>query len=206
MKKNINNLKVSSSGFTLVEILFSISVFILIMLALTLLGRNIFIYNSFISTGLSDIDAGRKAIKTMTAEIRTASAANTGAYAISQATGTTFTFYSDIYDNGLKERVRYFLNGSLLQKGVTIPTGSPLAYDLATEKVTTLLSNVTNTTVFNYYDKNYDGTSTALAFPVDVSAVRLIKINITVDKDPNRPPAPTIFSTQISLRNLKDNL
>ena len=193
-------------GFTLVEIIFGISIFILILLAITLFSRNIWVYNSFISSGLSDTDDGRKAIKSMTAEIRTASAASNGSYAVNQATATSFIFYSDIYDNGLKERVRYFLNGSLLQKGVTIPTGSPLGYDLAIEKITTLLTNVTSTSIFNYYNANYDGTTAALSFPVDVSQVRLVKITVTVDKDPNKPPAPTTFSTQVSIRNLKDNL
>lgn len=202
--KKIYNLE--RRGFTLVEIIFGISIFILILLAITLFSRNIWVYNSFISSSLSDADDGRKAVKAMIAEIRTASAASNGAYAVSQSSATSFTFYSDIYDNGLKERVRYFLNGSLLQKGVTIPTGSPLSYDLATEKITTLLTNVTSTSVFNYYNANYDGTTAALSFPVDVSQVRLVKITVTVDKDPNKPPAATTFSTQVSIRNLKDNL
>ena len=93
-----------------------------------------------------------------------------------------------------------------MQKGVIIPTGSPLDYDPATEKITTLLTNVTNSSIFGYYDKNYEGTTAALSSPVNISAVRLIKITVTVDKDPNKPPAPTTFSTQISFRNLKDNL
>ena len=202
MKRGLKN----ERGFTLVETLFGISIFILILFAITLFARNIWTFNSFISVGLSDIDSGRKMIKTVTSEIRSASSANTGAYAIAQATATSFTFYSDIYDNGLKEKVRYFLSGSNLQKGVTIPTGSPLDYNSATEIVTTLLTNVTNSSIFSYYDENYEGTTTALSSPVNISAVRLIKITVTVDKDPNKPPAPTTFSTQISFRNLKDNL
>lgn len=193
-------------GFTLVETLLGVSIFIIILMSITLLARNIWNYNSFVSAGLGNIDIGRKVLKVITSEIRSASSASNGSYAINQATATSFIFFSDINDNGLKERVRYFLNGSLLQKGVTIPTGSPLGYDLATEKVSTVMSYVTNSNIFDYYDTNYDGTTAALSFPINVASVRLIKINLVVDQDPNKPPAPVTFSTQVSLRNLKDNL
>ncbi len=202
MKKTSENKK----GFTVVETLFGISIFVLVILALTLFSKNIWVYNSFISAGLTDADIGREAVKTMTAEIRTASVADTGAYAVSLANASSFTFYSDIDDDGLKEKVRYFLNGPILQKGVMKPAGSPLTYNGVSEVISTLASNVTNTSVFSYYDKNYAGTETPLSSPVDIPAVRLIKITITVDQDTNRPPYPLAFSTQVSIRNLKDNL
>ncbi len=205
-KDKMNKLKNKRNGFTLVETLFGISIFILICLVLTLLARNIWKYNSFISLGLTNSDNIRPVLKTMTAEIRTASSANTGAYTISEANSTSFIFYSDIDDNELKERVRYFLNGNLLQRGITVPTGSPLIYNLATEKINTLLTDVTSSLIFDYYNSSYDGTTAPLPSPIDIAAIRLIKITVVVDKDLNNPPAAVTFSTQISIRNLKDNL
>jgi type II secretory pathway pseudopilin PulG len=196
----------NKKGSTLLEILFGISIFILIVVALTLFSRNFWVYTSFISAGLDDADAGRQVIKTMVAEIRKASTANTGAYVINLATASAFTFYSDIDNDTLKEKVRYFLSGNLLQKGVTKPTGSPLTYDVLNEKITTLVSNVTNSSIFDYYDTNYDGSTAPLSSPVAISSIRLIKITITKEKDPNRSPVPVTFSTQVSIRNLKDNL
>ena len=205
MQKIFKNKKKSAGGFTIIETLFGVSIFVLVMLALTFFSRNIWSYNSFISAGLTDADTGRQTIKTMTSEIRTASAANTGAYVISLANVDAFTFYSDIDDDGLKEKVRYFLNGPLLQKGVIKPTGNPLTYS-GTETILTLVSNVTNSSIFEYYNKDYAGTEAPLSFPVNIPSIRLIKITITTDKDANRPPAPMTFSTQVSIRNLKDNL
>lgn len=199
-----NNYKNKKGGFTLVETLFGIAIFVLIIGAVTLFGKNIWVYNSFISGELDSVNINRAALKAITAEIRTASSGNNGAYAISQASETNFTIYSDIYDNGLKEKVRYFLNGTALQKGVTIPTGSPLGYT-GSEVITTLITNVTNSSIFAYYDKNYDGTTASLS-PVDIPSIRLVKITVTTDKNPNAPPSPITTSTQISLRNLKDNL
>ena len=193
------------NGFTLVETLVGIAIFIVIFLVLTLFSKNVWTYNSFIGGELEAINNGRLALKTMIAEIRTASSGNNGSYAINQASATSFTFYSDIYDNGLKEKVRYFLNGTTLQKGVIKPTGSPLAYT-GSETITTLVPNVTNSTIFEYYDKNYDGNTAALSTPTDISALRLVKITITIDKNVNQPPAAVTISSQVSLRNIKDNL
>ena len=200
-----NNYKNKKNGLTLVDTLFVVAIFTLIMGVLTLFSKNIWTYNSFINTELEAVDTGRMALKTMTAEIRTASSGNNGSYAINLASATSFTFYSDIYDDGLKEKVRYFLNGTNLQKGVIIPTGSPLGYT-GSEIVTTIVSNVTNASIFSYYDRNYDGATVALSSPIDVSAVRLVKITVTIDKNQNTPPAPVTVSTQVSIRNIKDNL
>ncbi len=196
----------TKSGFTVPEILVGISIFVLVVGALTLFSRNVWVYQSYVSTGLSDVNNGRSALKTITYEIRGASTADTGVYVVALATPTAFTFYSDIDDDGLKERVRYFLNGSQLQKGVIKPTGSPLSYNPANEKISTLIPNVVNSAIFEYYDENYDGTTVPLISPIILSSVRLIKITINIDKDPNRAPVTTVFSTQVSIRNLKDNL
>ena len=216
MKNNLKNKKgftrtpkfgvtPNGGGFTLIETLVGMSIFVLIVFVLTLFSKNIWSYNSFVSGELENINMARTALKTMVAEIRTASSGSNGAYAVGQATSTSFTFYSDIYDNGLKERIRYFLNGTNLQKGITKPTGSPLSYTEA-ETVTTLISNVTSSSIFEYYDKNYDGTTAALSSPVDISILRLIKITVTIDKNSNKPPAPITISTMVSMRNIKDNL
>lgn len=194
-----------NQGFTLIETLFSTAIFVIIVGVMSIFFKNTWIYNAYLGSSLTSINSGRAALKTMVAEIRTASSGSDGAYAISAANATSFTFYSDIYNNGLKERIRYFLNGNKLQKGVTIPTGSPLAYT-GSETITTLISNVTSTSIFNYYDKNYDGTTAALSLPVDVSNIRLVKITVTIDDNPNRAPGTITISSQVTLRNIKDNL
>jgi len=200
-KKNTKN-----AGFTLVEILFSISILIIIVLLMTLFARNTWVYNDFVSASLEEIDAVRTALKIMTAEIRTAGTAETGAYTISQATSSAFSFYSDIDSDRLKEKVRYFFENGILKKGVIKPTGAPLSYDSANETISTIASSITSSSIFNYYDKNYDGTTSPLSSPVNIPLIRLVKITITIDKNPNRSPTPKTFTTQVSIRNLKDNL
>lgn len=195
-----------NSGFSLLEILFALGTFTLIIGVITLFSRNIWIYNSFLKNSLDNLSFGRQIIRTMATEIRTASIAETGAYTISQASDTSFTFYTNIDNDRQKERIRYFLENGSLKKGVIQPSGSPLGYDSGSETVSTLVDNVTNTPIFNFYDDSYDGTSAALSSPINISEIRLVKITVVIEKDPNRPPGPATFTTQVSMRNLKDNL
>jgi hypothetical protein len=50
------------------------------------------------------------------------------------------------------------------------------------------------------------GTSSPLTQPVITTNVRLIKINLMIDVDPNRAPVIKTYTSQVSIRNLKDNL
>lgn len=201
MKKNIKKIK----GFTLIETLFGIAIFISVTFVLTLFSKNVWVYNSFVSEGLTNTDSVRQILKNIVSEIRTASVASNGAYTIDQASLSSFVFYSDIDNDNLREKIRYFLVGTTLQKGITKPTGSPFSYNPQNEKISILASDTTSL-VFNYFNKNYDGYSSALSFPINIPDVRLVKITVTIDKDPNKAPLPTVFTTQVSIRNLKDNL
>jgi hypothetical protein len=125
------------------------------------------------------------------------------------ASSTALTFYSDLDGNGVKEQVRYFMSGKSLKKGVIVPTGSPLVYNSGNEVVNTLVSDVVSSStlpMFQYYSSAYDGTTSALVQPVTASSVRLIKINVIIDRDPGRAPSQIVTTSQVTLRNLKDNL
>jgi len=203
--KNIHH---SKSGFTIIEILVSIFILTLIGLAVSSFAKDIFSLNRITSESLTAQNEARRALKTMSAEIRTASPSSLGAYAIAQSATSSFTFYSNIDDDSFKEQVRYFLDGTTLKKGIIKPSGTPLTYNPANEVVSELIHGVASSTtsIFSYYDKNYDGTNQALIEPIDIATVRLVKITIVIDKDPQTPPGPMTLTTQISIRNLKDNL
>lgn len=198
----------SRSGFSLAEVLISMFIITLIGFVAYSFQKDIFSLNRIISNSLTAQNEARRALKSMSAEIRAASPSNLGDYAIAQTASSSFTFYSNTDSDFLKERVRYFIDGDILKKGVIKPFGSPLVYNLANEVISELIQYITasSTPTFSYYDVNYDGTTAPLMEPVNISAVRLVKITIIIDKDLSTPPAPIIFTTQISMRNLKDNL
>lgn len=197
-----------NSGFSIIEVIAVIFILSLIGVAVVVFQNDVFSINTIISNSLAAQDEARRTLKMMTNEIRPLSSSSIGAYPIVEAGPTSFIFYTDIDNDQLKERVRYFLDGTILKKGVIKPSGDPLVYNPANEIISEAIHDVANgaTPIFNYYDANYDGASSPLAQPVDLLAVRLIKITIVIDRDSNKAPGPITLTTQVSMRNLKDNL
>ncbi len=198
----------NSRAFTVIETLISLAIFTLILGLITLFARDTIYYRSIFFSGLTGSDDARHILQPISNEIRSASQSSLGSYPLEVTGDNAFVFYTDTNNDGLKERVRYFLNGTTFSKGVIKPTGNPLTYAINNEVVTPLMYNIVSgaTPIFSYYDTNYTGTTSAMVQPVSPLDVRLIKITLTIDADPSRPPLPFTVTTQISFRNLKDNL
>lgn len=204
----------SQQGMTLAEIVVVVGIFGLIALAITSFQKNVITFNKFSQDSLSSAQDARAVLRTMVKELRTASPGSDGAYAIAQAATNTMTFFSDTDNDGLKEKVRYYIATStgstyILKRGSIKPSGSPAVYSSAQESFTTLaynIKNATSTALFEYYDSTYAGTSTPLTYPITVTAIRLVKINVMIDADPTKSPIPRLYTSQVSLRNIKDNL
>lgn len=213
MIKIISNLKLkisnSQRGFSLAEVIISVAVGGAILIAIFNFSNSIFLFNSTSQENLSAQSEGRRVLKTIAKELRSTSPSSLGSYPISQAGTSSITFFSNIDNDSHKEQVRYFLQNGSLKKGVINPSGTPLVYNSANESVVTLISNVRNSAsspVFQYFDSAYSGTSTPLSSPVPVTSVRFIKVTVEIDKYPNRSLGPIVVTSQVFLRNLKDNL
>lgn len=198
-----------NKGFTLIEILIVTLIFTLVIIALTEFERDIFYINSVQGGSFSSASDAQSILNTMVKEIRAASEASDGSYPVVTAGTSTLTFFSDIYANGVEEEVTYFLSSTTLKKAVFVPTGVPLTYPTATTTTLILASNVrngTSTNVFDYFDSNYTGTSSPLTQPVNISAIRLVRITLVLDANTTRPLPAVTYTSQVSIRNLKDNL
>ena len=195
-------------GFVLTELLVAIAILALIMFGVSSLTSNVFKLRSYNTETLTATDELRRFMKTFVAELRSAEPSDNGGYAIASASPTAITFYSDTDNNGTREQIRYFLSGTTVKKGVTASTGVPPVYSPAQEELSEVVHNLVgnNPSIFYFYPATYAGTSTSLTIPVDILRVRLVKAIVTVDADPNRDPGPVTDSTQVSMRNLKDNL
>lgn len=205
---NIKKIQKYTHGFTLVETLLVVAVFILIIYAVSSLQTNILTYDKYASDVISSAQDARVILRNIVQELRSSKTGSNGSYPIAQAATSTIVFYSDIDVDGLQDQVRYYISGGNLKKGVIKPSGSPLGYDGA-ETVTTLAYNIkngTSTALFEYFDSNYNGTSSPLSQPVVVNAVRLVRVNLLIDADPRRSPIPRLYTSDATLRNLKDNL
>jgi len=195
-------------GFSMIEVVVVIFILGLIGASVWTLQSDIFSLNNIISGNITSQEEARNSFKAMTSEIRSISPSSIGSYPIYEANPNSFIFYSDIDDDGLKERIRYSLDGNILKKGALKPSGNPLVYNLANEVISEIIHNISNdsTPIFSYYDTDYDGTTGPLDQPVNIIAIRLVKITVIVNSNSSNPPVLITFTTQVSMRNLKDNL
>ena len=114
-------------GFTFIETIVTIFIFVLIMGAVT--GFIVIAYRTHGYTWEQSIaiDEARRGIETMVREIREAKEGDDGSFPIEKAGDREFIFYSDIDNDGQVERVRYFLgtvsSGNQIQKCVTFVKG-----------------------------------------------------------------------------------
>jgi prepilin-type N-terminal cleavage/methylation domain-containing protein len=198
-----------TKGFTLVELLLSVLVISVIAVTVGTFQKDVFSLNYSLQGSLNAQLDARHVVKIMVTELRKASPSALGAYPVALASSTAITFYSDVDNNGVKDKVRYFVSGSTVRKGVVAPTGNPLVYNDANEKLTTIITGFVSSStlpLFQYYPSSYTGTTSPLTLPIDVLALRLVKITVIIDKDPAHSPAMIVVTSQVNLRNLKDNL
>lgn len=191
-------------GFTALEILVALGIFLLIIVSVMEFGQRIFSSNRIIFTQVSNQKEARRIIEDLVKEIRSASVSSVGSYLIAEATPTSFVFYSDIDSDTYREKVRYFLDGVNFKKGVIKPSGTPLTYNPANETIMVAAHDlVAGQTPFSYFDQHYDGTSPPLSFPVNVMDIRLVKATLVIDQKPQISPEPLTVSSQVEIRNLK---
>ena len=198
-------------AFTLVELLVAIGIFVMITSIVAEYIFRSYEVNRF-SLEMSDaIEYAKKGVEIMVKEVREASYGDNGDYPIAQADSQSITFYTDIDSDSEIEKVRYFLSGVNLIKGITEPTsGLPVQYLSANEATSTISQYIRNNTdpIFYYYNGDYptDTINNPLPSPVTINSVRLIRLFLKINIDPAKAPGDFDLEEFVNLRNLKDNL
>ncbi|MBP6857926.1 MAG: prepilin-type N-terminal cleavage/methylation domain-containing protein [Candidatus Pacebacteria bacterium] len=196
-------------GFSLMELVVTISIVSILGIVISKFQRDVFSFNRYFSNSLTAGDSAQKLLRPMTAEIRSASPSNSGSYPIESIGDNSFTFYSDIDNDGLKEWIRYSLTGTTLNKETIKPTGTPLIYNVSNKKTQVFMTGVRNIPdgipIFTYYDSTYTGGSGGVVSSTNglLADVRLIGVKIRIDPDVNQSPTTLEVSTQVAIRNLK---
>lgn len=196
-------------GFTLIEVITTIAIFVVIMIAVSAFQYNVLNYNRIGTVALTNAQEVESLLKTMAKEIRSMELGSDGSYAISAAATTSLTFFADVDSDGNKEKVRYYIATTTIYRGVIKPTGSPATYAPSNETTKILVTGIRNSSsapIFDYFDSMYAGTSTPMTYPLNLTSIRLVKVTLTIDTDPNKAPVLRTYTTQVGLRNLKDNL
>ena len=197
-------------GFSIVEIVVTIFAFTVLAWGVLMLFSGIFTSSSQQGTLLAGADSARKLSFQFSQELRGAAVASNGAYVLEKADEQEIIFYSPNADadTGV-ERIRYFVNGDELFKGVVEYNGSD--YDDSTEKSYSVQKNLANGSrpVFYYYDGDYVGSSTQIALlqPVSVTQVKYVKLNLEIfNKAGVENDNYYNVSTGVAVRNIKTNL
>ena len=196
-------------GFTLIEILISISILSGIIFIVSMFGLDIFDLQIFLGDVFVIQQETTATLTEMGIEVRSMGPSANGSYSIESASATSLVFYSDTDGNGTFERIRYFAEGSVLRKGIIEPTGNPAVYSSGNEVIRDIVRDlvlppVANQPLFLYYDRNYTGTQEPMPIPIDVSRIRLIKATITADKTPQDISGRFDYSSSMLIRNLRN--
>lgn len=199
----------ASFGFSLIELIIGMAISTtLVVIILTILSSLISGNNKQL-TIIGSTDQARRAGYAFTSQLRNAVYASTGAYPIASAGAQEIIFYSDVDGGTDVERLRYFLQGTDLKRGLVKPSGSPLAYNLASEEVTTVARYVANgaSPVFYYYNGSYEGvTDVPLAQPVSITAVKHVAINLRITNQAGTGINTFTVRSQATPRIAKENL
>ena len=202
--KNNNKFIPNQSGITMIELLIGFAIGTIIVVIVGLFLQRIISFENFFNQNYLNQEETQVFFHTALSEIRSAGQSSIGGYPIEEASSTSFTFYSDIDADGLFERIRYFLSGDIIKKGILKPTGSPLSYNSANEKISEVVHNasVSSSSIFYYYDANYTGAEPAMSYPITTTDVRVIEIKIS---SKTTPGAPEMF-VKLVPRNLRTNI
>ncbi len=202
----------SLKAMTLIELLVAISVALIAMEGFTYLFIKTWDTNKFVlEEGMASAAASRATNK-IVIQLRAVQQADNGDYPIESADDFDLVFYCDVDDDGVVERVHYFLDqaNDQLNMGVSNPiAGNPITYPVSDDTVTVVTSYVVNESddpTFYYYNDDYPGdtVNNPLTTPTNVGDIQMIRVHLYVNINPVHAPDNINIESFVDLRNLHD--
>lgn len=198
-----------SSGFMLIEIV--IATFMIgVVMVFSYAWWNLALKEYVMGMGtINNVEQAQRSLRALTDVIREARDGEDGAYPLSLADDQELIIYSDMNGDLRSDRVRYFLEGVTLKRGIVEAQGDPATYNLGSEKVTVLADKVTNGAqpVFYYYNADWPGDTANNPLPLGARLLptRYIEVKLTVDQGGDTGPDPLSLQVGVQMRNLKDD-
>lgn len=198
-------------GLTLVEMMVTIFILSVGMLGFSLLLSSSWKSNKFIlETGVASVQVNRATSQIMN-NLRKVRQADNGDYPLESGDKFDIQAYLDIDDDGVTERVHYWLDtaNDRLMLGIREPSSaSPPTYaagDGTTSILAEYIVNDATQPVFYYYNENYPGdtVNNPIATPVAVENVRLVRVLLRINIDPIKAPNNINVESFVDLRNVE---
>lgn len=197
-------------GFTLVETIIAIALFLFGTQATVLIFAKTMKSKAYaLEMGRSSFVVSRS-MGDLTQYLRRARQSDAGSYPIVSADDNDLVVYSDYDKDGDTERLHIYLTNNKVFMGIRRPSGSfPVTYasgDGETFQLADHIINGASDSMFSYYNSGYpkDTINNPAATPANVSEIRLIKMFLKINIDPNRAPDNIQQETFVELRNLND--
>jgi len=188
-------------GITLIETVVFVGVLVFIIGAIVGALRYTYQGQRFAFEQADAIRSARAGIDRIVRELREVSYADTGAYSIESMSTSSLVFFSDFDNDGSIERVRYFLDGTELKRGVTESTSTPPVYTTP-EAVSVVSDHIRNETLgvplFTLYDKDGNEMSNFS----DVDALAFVLVRLVANVDPLHAPVDYELRSSAALRNV----
>jgi prepilin-type N-terminal cleavage/methylation domain-containing protein len=197
-------------GFTLLEVIIAGFMFAVIVAAVAGFSAFYFQNYSFSYEEQQSVGQLQYAITQMVRDIREARSGDDGAWPITTTTDTQFVFFSDVTGDGRTDKVRYFLDGTDLKRGIIEPTAVPVTYPPANEKIKVMVGNINlnGKPMFTYYNGNWpaDTVNNPLPAASRLLSTRLVGVYLRIDISSNSGSQPYEASSSVQMRSMKDNL
>lgn len=191
-----------SRGMTLIEASVWVAITLSAMLAITTSVQYFYRTNSYTVEQAAAITSAQRGIEGMIKTIREAAYASDGAYPIIALATSSISLYADIDDDPFIERLRFFVQGGALYRGLIDPSGDPPVYTNP-ETISQISEYVRNEAqsvdMFRYYDLN----GALMTDLTDITELRFVEATVIVNINPNRMPNQFTLRSTAALRNLR---
>lgn len=190
-------------GFTLVEMIVVIFITGIVGIAINSMVANFYKTNAYLLEETKAIDSAHRGLSTSFIDLREASYGDDGSYPIKSVSTSSITFFSDVDNDGVVEKIRLYLSNGSFYRGVTESTSTPPTYVGQPESTTTIANYVRNsssTPIFKFYDVNGTLISSST---VPIAAIASISTSLMVDLNPLRAPDILILQETATLRNIR---
>ena len=201
----------SYKGLTLIETIVAIAIFTIGIEGFTILLSRSWTQNAYtIEMGQTSM-AASQAVNRVVGYIREARQGDNGAYPVVSADDNDLVIFSDYDRDGQTERLHFYRSASDLLMGIREPSsGFPITYASGYGEIKTITSCVVNDAdnpIFAYYDADYpeDSVNNPVNTPALAPDIRLVRITIHININPDRAPDNIEIRSFAEMRNLNDH-
>lgn len=198
-------------GMSLMEMMIAMFIITLAMGGFSTLFIDSWRQNAYVLETGQAVAVASQGVNKISKFIRETRQSDNGAYPVVSADDSNLVFYCDYDSDGVTERIHLYLNGTDVVMGIREPSGGfPVTYangDGSTQILAQRVVNTASNPIFAYYDATYpeDSANNPIATPATVPDVRLVRVTLHINIDPNNDPENIQVQSFAEMRNLNDH-